>query len=218
MLDRLMAIFQGKIKSEPETPVMLTRPSNVSDGTHLNPDWDYMWETCRIDAHRLREVNQVAETIRANLHRYGQVMNATGVPWELIGAIHYRESSLRFTGCLHNGDRLPGPTRNVPKGRGPFASWEDSAIDAFKLVGFHKIKFEGYVSCLVAAEMFNGRGYRRRGEYSPYVWAGTNWSDERGKFVADGKFNKEAPEKQLGVAAILKALSLEASASSSHPS
>lgn len=203
MLESLLALIRSGFKPVKETPAMLTTPPNPFTGSHLAPDWEYMWDTCKIDDHRRGEVFRTVNQIIGNVHRYRAVERQTGVPWKLIAAIHYRESTLRFSGCLHNGDPLPGPTRNVPKGRGPFGSWEHSAIDALRLVGFHRLGFEDDVACLVGAETFNGKGYRRRGEYSPYVWAGTNWSDERGKFVADGRFDKEAPERQLGVAALI---------------
>ncbi len=46
-----------------------------------------------------------------------RVAEKTGVPWELIGAIHFRESSLDFNKCLHNGDPLGQKTVRVPAGR-----------------------------------------------------------------------------------------------------
>ena len=78
---------------------------------------------------------------------------------------------------MHNGDPLPGPTTHVPKGRGPFISWEAAAIDALKYDGLDKIKLDSIEACLIMAEKFNGLGYRNKGEYSPYVWAGTNTCD-----------------------------------------
>ncbi len=173
------------------------------------PDWEYLWANCTLDKERARELTNVKGKILANLPRYEAVSKETGVNAYLIAALHYRETSLRFDRCLHNGEKLPGPTTLVPKGRGPFSSWEESAIDALRLVGLHRTRPQWPVDCLISSELFNGRGYRRRGILSPYVWAGTNWSDEKGKFVADGKFDRWATEKQLGVAAILMAIEAE---------
>ena len=55
-------------------------------------------------------------------------------------------------------------------------------------------------------EAFNGFGYRKKRLLSPYVWAATTKHTERGKYVADGKFDPNAVEKQLGAVAILKYL------------
>lgn len=58
--------------------------------------------------------------IKKNQARYERVSQATGVPWELIGAIHYRESDFDFGAALHNGDKIIGTGRKtyrVPAGR-----------------------------------------------------------------------------------------------------
>jgi lysozyme family protein len=185
-----------------ESPV-----DNINDGNPARPDWSYLWQTCTLDSNRLAEIKTVCQKIQLNYAKYKEVELKTGVPWKLIAAIHYRESTLNFATCLHNGDPLPGPTYRVPKNRGPFSSWSESAIDALKYDGLHKIKFDSIESQLIMAEKMNGLGYRKTGgEYSPYVWAGTNHSDETGKYVVDGKYSSTAQEKQLGVAAILKGL------------
>ena len=173
-----------------------------------NPDWTELWKTCVVDQNRVTEVTQVCAKILSYKDKYLAVEAKTNVPWYLVAALHYREASLNFNTCLHNGDPLPGPTKHVPKGRGPFKSWEEAAIDALKYDGLDHIKLETVISCLVMAEKFNGLGYRKTGEYSPYVWAGTNQSDETGKYVADGYFSSSAREQQLGVAAIFKGLGI----------
>jgi len=59
-------------------------------------------------------------------------------------------------------------------------------------------------------EGFNGFGYRTRHPevLIPYLWSFTNHY-QKGKFVADGKFDPNAVSKQCGAAAILKPLSLD---------
>ena len=206
-----------QIKPEPiEKPVPTPEPVPMpiaeekdthNDGSPARPDWTYLWDTCLLDYSRLDEIAQVCRKIVLNMGEYKAVQAATGVNWKLVAAIHYRESTLNFKTCLHNGDPLPGPTRKVPKGRGPFKSWHEAAIDALKYDGLHLVKMESIPAMLVVSERFNGLGYRKRGgEYSPYVWAGTNHHDETGKYVVDGKYDPTANEKQLGVAAIIKGL------------
>jgi hypothetical protein len=118
-----------------------------------------------------------------------------------------RESSCNFAGVLHNGEHIIGTGRKttlVPKGRGPFSSWSDAAIDAIKLHGLHKITDWSIERLLYEAERFNGWGYQPRGP-SPYVWSGTNWY-KAGKYIADGVYSATHIDTQLGVAIIWKQL------------
>ena len=48
-------------------------------------------------------------------------------------------------------------------------------------------------------------GYRKRSVATPYLWSFTNHYD-KGKFVADGKYDAEAISKQVGAAILLKEL------------
>lgn len=146
-----------------------------------------------------------ADKIIAAEQRYRAVQASTGVPWYFIGALHMRESSCNFAGVLHNGDRIIGTgglTTRVPAGRGPFATWEESAIDALKLKDMHRVQSWSVARMLYQAEVFNGLGYTGKGINSPYVWAGTN-QEQLGKYVADHKFDPKADDTQLGVAAVL---------------
>src|SRR5690606_14680775 len=54
-------------------------------------------------------------------------------------------------------------------------------------------------------ERYNGLGYRNKGLPSPYLWAGTD-QYVKGKYVADGKFDPNHVDRQLGVAPILMKL------------
>lgn len=159
---------------------------------------------------RSTAINATAAKIEANRARYEVVSKATGVPWDVIGVIHYRESSLNFAGVLHNGQKIIGTgkkTTIVPKGRGPFSTWEQAAIDA--LVNCHpylaKNKDWSLGATLDLLEKYNGLGYRNRGLPSPYLWAGTD-QYVKGKYVADGKFDPNHVDQQLGVAALLMKL------------
>jgi len=155
-------------------------------------------------------INQQADKILANRARYEAVSKATGVPWDVIGVIHYRESSGDFKGVLHNGQKIIGTgkkTTIVPKGRGPFSTWEEAAIDALvnappKAAMNKDWSIAGTLDIL---EKYNGLGYRNKGLPSPYLWAGTD-QYMKGKYVADGKYDPEHVDKQLGVAPILMKL------------
>lgn len=156
---------------------------------------------------RSTQINAQAAKIIASRPRYEVVAKATGVPWDVIGVIHYRESSNDFRGVLHNGQRIIGAgkkTTLVPKGRGPFSTWEEAAIDA--LANCHpylaRNKDWSIGATLDKFEAYNGLGYRNKGLPSPYLWAGTD-QYAKGKYVADGKFDPNHVDTQLGVAPIL---------------
>ena len=156
---------------------------------------------------RSTAINAAAEKIIANRSRYEVVAKATGVPWDVIGVIHYRESSNDFRGVLHNGQKIIGTgkkTTIVPKGRGPFSTWEEAAIDALANCHPHLAKNKDWSigTTLDKLEAYNGLGYRNKGLASPYLWAGTD-QYAKGKYVADGKFDPNHVDQQLGVAAIL---------------
>lgn len=156
---------------------------------------------------RSAAAKSVADRINLNKPRYQAVAARTGVPWEFIAVTHYREANLDFNTYLGNGEPLNRKTRLVPKGRGPFASWEDGAVDALvnappKAASNTDWSIGGTLEKL---EEYNGLGYYKRGQPSPYLWAGTD-QYVKGKYVADGVYDPNHIDTQLGVAAVLKAL------------
>lgn len=185
------------------------------------PNYPEIVKTLKIDENRLIELKTLKARFSATRERYEIVSTKVFIeytdneygaitreyfPVDLMFALHFRESSLDFKGVLHNGERILGTgrkTKLVPSGRGPFLTWEEAAIDALMLKKAMFPREWTLASKLEFAEKFNGLGYRNTSEFSPYVFAGTNFHDETGKYVADGKYSSTAPEKQLGVAAIL---------------
>ncbi|MFM5907658.1 MAG: hypothetical protein ACKOPO_08745 [Novosphingobium sp.] len=148
--------------------------------------------------------------IRKSRERYDGVARSTGVPWYFTAIVHGMEASFNFRAHLHNGDfPLSARTRQVPSGRPlrwlPPSDWESSAGDALRLMGFAGAQDWSLPRLLYRLEAFNGFGYRRMGRATPYLWSFTSNYD-RGKFVADGKFNAKARSQQCGGAALLKLL------------
>ena len=164
-----------------------------------------------IKSDRTSEAMKAADAIKANRERYEVVEKETGVPWWFIGALHYREASLSFKTHLHNGDSLSARTKNVPKGYpkagSPPFTWEFSAVDALEYDKLTGLEWSSMQKALDRAEAYNGLGYKKKGLPSPYVWGGTS-VQKAGKYVADGKFSATTWDKQLGVAAIWKALGI----------
>lgn len=151
------------------------------------------------------QAERFANKIIAAEAQYRTVQNATGVPWYFIGALHMRESSCNFAGVLHNGERIIGTGRVTslePPNRGPFATWEEAAVDALKLKNMHRVQAWSVARMLYQAEVFNGLGYVGKGVNSSYVWAGTN-HEQLGKYVADHVWDASHDDTQPGVAAVL---------------
>jgi lysozyme family protein len=78
-------------------------------------------------------------------------------------------------------------------------------MDAMRLLGFTNQSDWSLPRTLHRLEAFNGFGYRRIGKPSPYLWSFTS-NYERGKYVADGRYDPRARSQQCGTAAMLKVL------------
>lgn len=171
----------------------------------LKGDYAARWAAMEIRPERKGDVFAVAQKVISGKSRYMTVSGATGVPWFVVGVIHAMECGLNWRGCLANGDPWNKRTVNVPRGKGPWASWEEAAIWALRYDGLDKIKDWNPTQLAWALEKYNGLGYRPRGVPSPYLWSFTN-QYERGKYVSDGVWNAMAVSGQPGGMAILKAM------------
>lgn len=103
-----------------------------------------LWAKATIRDAKAAEANEAADYIIKHRARYEKVAERIGAKevWPLIGAIHWREASGNFEGILHNGQKIIGTGRKTtlePKNRGPFSSWEEAAVDALVLKGWHRI-------------------------------------------------------------------------------
>jgi lysozyme family protein len=174
-------------------------------------EYDVLWAGISLRKETAPEVMATARQIVENRPRYNLISEATGVPWFVIGVIHSLECSLSFAKHLHNGDPMadksgrPLATKRIPAGRGPFLTWDESAIDAIKYDKLDKEKDWSVARIAWHFERFNGMGYANKGLPSPYLWSFTT-AYEKGKFVEDGVYSPVAVSKQAGAMAILKAL------------
>lgn len=176
------------------------------------PNYQFLFETCVLtkDPRQLREVDFVCRVILLNDSRslYEKVSEFVSVPWPLIAAIHFRESSQNFHCHLHNGDPLRARTVHVPSGRPEFGeppfTWIESATDALSELNWYPPEWD-IAGSLEFLERYNGLGYQKRGLYSPYLW---NYTDKyiSGLYVADGKFDPFKIEHRPGCVALLKML------------
>lgn len=180
--------------------------------TKLSNEYQDLFASAVVNPAKQSAVKVMQDKITANRSRYEEVEQSTKVPWFVVATIHSLEGSLNFKTHLHNGDPLTARTVHVPKGRPlgtPPFTWEESAIDALQFDGLTTVTKWTLPMILFKLEGFNGFGYRTRHPevLTPYLWSFTNHY-QKGKFVADGKFDPNAVSKQCGGAAILKALSL----------
>jgi lysozyme family protein/peptidoglycan hydrolase-like protein with peptidoglycan-binding domain len=180
----------------------------------LRADYRRLWD--KVAVTQTAEARRQAQLISNHRTTYEDAGMAVGAPWWVIAVLHLREAGEgdvgRWLCVLHNGEKIIGTglkTRLVPEGRGPFTSFRAAAIDAFDVEGLRDrcewsecpIEFLAYVS-----EKFNGFGYRdERNMVSPYLWGGTS-VQQRGKYVADRKFDENAMDQQIGTMAVLKSL------------
>lgn len=186
------------------------RLSTAHNFAALKSEYRTLFETAEIRAEHADALDWQAKLIAGSRERYEKVGEEVKVPWYFIGAIHGLEASFNFRAHLHNGDfPLVRRTRQVPAGRPlvwlPPSDWASSAKDALKLLGFTGQTDWSLERTLYRLEAYNGFGYRKRLTPTPYLWCFSNHY-ERGKFIADGKWNPTARSRQCGAAVVLKAL------------
>lgn len=170
------------------------------------------WDACHIPADKGPTFKAAADRLMSPNYRQryeavSKMLSAEGktVPWWFIAVAHYRESNADFNTYLGNGQDLDKKTTIVPKGRGPFETWEAGAYDALVNCPPFPAKNKDWTigGSLAMLEAYNGPGYANKGLPSPYIWSGTD-QYEKGKYTADGKFDADAVDQQLGCAGILK--------------
>jgi lysozyme family protein len=169
------------------------------------PQYAKQWDGMKIKAGRQHDFDHIASKILASKARYEKIQRKTGVPWWLVAVLHTRESDGNFHTYLGNGQPLNRVTTIVPKGRGPFATFEAGAEDALKIDGLSAVKDWRLEKALYYCETFNGWGYANKGLPSPYIFGGTS-VQKPGKYVADGKFNSKVWDAQPGCAPIIATL------------
>lgn len=174
--------------------------------TQLKKDNAQRWKNMKPDPAVVPLIDKIAKRLVAPAAKtqYQAVSAITKVPWAVIAVIHEREASQSFKASIAQGDPWNKVSIHVPKGRGPFASWQDAAVDALVNCAPKAASWPDWSTggALTLLEEYNGLGYAARGLPSPYVWASTD-QYKKGKFVSDGHFDPNAVDTQLGCAALL---------------
>src|SRR5262245_60562002 len=177
----------------------------------LRGEYGELWRRMEVRAEHAASVDRIARRLIGFKPRYEKVAQGIRVPWAVIAALHQRESDADFATHLHNGDPLTARTRHVPAGRpqhgSPPFQWEESAIDALTMPNhaLHLVKDWTIERACYEIEKYNGFGYRNNHPEvkSPYLWSfSTNY--QRGKYVADGRFDANAVDQQCGTMPMLR--------------
>lgn len=171
----------------------------------LWPTYAKQWDSMTIRPSRLAEFKSIAKRLFDAKGRYVNVQNKTGVPWYMIAVIHEREASQNWNTQLAQGDPLHRRSTHVPRGMGPYDTWEEGALAALKYDGLTKVQDWRLEKILFHLEQFNGWGYHLHGVPSAYVWAGSTVYT-RGKYVADGVWSSGAIDTQPGCAPLIRCL------------
>lgn len=180
---------------------MMDHPFNI-----LRPEYEQCLATMRVQRPIL--VNMAAELVLKpeNLKRYIDVGASTGVPAALIGALDYRESGCNPAKALGQGDRWNAVSTHVPRGKGPFVSWQDAA-DFYVNYGHLNDASQPWTWAYVCwkGEAWNGFGPRNHGRHTGYLWACTSIYDG-GKYIGDGQWDPKASDQQVGIIPLMRRL------------
>lgn len=182
----------------------------------LKEEYKSLYDNMKISTIADLEVTETIREIIPHFSRYEAVEKETKVHRKLIAALHHKEASGRFSRCLHNGQLWSKVTTIVPKGRGPFKSWEYAAIDALNLkssmlttMNIKTVDDWTIEKALYYAERYNGMGYRNKKINSPYLWSGSPNTYTKGGYKFDGIYDENHVIKNIGIAIILKKLDFE---------
>lgn len=166
----------------------------------LMPEYVRLLTTMQVDPRRAPEIERWAQKLAGPMYwpRYEQVQGMIAAPGELVAALDYRESSANPRCALGQGDPWSERSTHYPPG-GPFPSWVAAAVYYLHRQHFddHSHEWSWPYVCW-KAEAWNGFGSRNHGIHTGYLWAGTNHY-QRGKYVADGKWDPTFVDQQVGV-------------------
>jgi lysozyme family protein len=180
----------------------------------LRPEYERRLASLKVT--RRSEVNRVAEKLCSDdvLEHYLPVAAATNVPVIFQAATFERESSTDFRCSPAQGDPWKLISTHVPRGRGPYKSWIQCAIDSYErervgVLAPGVTRWDAAYFCW-KVEAFNGFGPRNHGRPSGYIYAGTDQYDPPtgpgGKYASDGVWVPGMVDKQLGALPVALAM------------
>ena len=171
------------------------------------------WQKSQILRSRELEVEGVSARLCAPKAKaiYQQIAQAVwGAPdrWWFVAIVHEREASQNFHKSIAQGDPWNQRSTHVPRGIGPFRDFISCAVFVLNRCAPYPAKWKDWSigGVLTLFESYNGTGYEiYHHEPSPYDWGATN-IEQQGKYVADGRYNPNVWDLQVGCAAMLKGM------------
>lgn len=172
-------------------------------------EYTALWNSMAIHAEKIPAIDSVAKLLYMMKPRLLKTAEVTHVPWHTIAVIRYREGGIDpgWRKNIANGQSWEQETTIVPKGRGPFHTWEEAAYDALVNCTPHASRWKdwsiGGELCLL--EQYNGEGYWEHGWANPYLWSFSNHY-VRGKYGSDGHYNPGLVDAEIGCAPLIARL------------
>jgi lysozyme family protein len=165
---------------------------------------EYTTDLANAQPTRSTEAIAIAKNLLVNRDRFLAMQSLCGVPALWVMPVFERENP-SFASYLGNGDPLDKVTIHVPRGRGPFASWEAGAADALALDHITQVTPWTWPMACYEWELWNGFGPRNHGRPSGYVWSGTTIY-QGGKYIADGVWSRGTWDSQMGCVELARAI------------
>ena len=171
----------------------------------LAADYNRCLSICETLPSWKRKIDKRSSDILKLKSHYESVSSKTNVPILWLMVINERESSSNLNTYLGNGQSLRRRTTEVPRGRGPFATWEEGALDALHVDRIDSVTDWTWNKMCYEEELWNGFGPRMHGKHTGYLWAGTNIYDG-GKYVSDGVWSSRVWDTQIGTVPLMRSL------------
>ena len=180
----------------------------------LRPELEHLLALMKIT--RPRPIDEGCHRIvTRGLDVYRELGAKTNVPPVLLAALDLREGDCNPATGIGQGDRWDRVSTHVPRGKGPFASW--LAANIYYVRYDHLDSTNGLVPpgwtwafAVYKSNAWNGWGPNAHGRHSGYPWSCTNIYDEAtdgkpagGKYVADGRWDPAALDRQPGTVPVM---------------
>ena len=155
-------------------------PEEIDSKKRTMKYYQSLWDHMKIRESKKGYIAVALQRILNYEQMYREAEKLTGVDWRITGILHYMESGCDIRKQILNGEYITRKTKKVPKGYGPWDSFSESCVDAYKRHPF--VKGMTIAEILYRMERFNGLGYIKRGINSPYLWSYSNHYT-KGKYV-----------------------------------
>jgi lysozyme family protein len=169
--------------------------------------YEDLYSTIKILPDWTDSADHAASLVLDGQDRYQQAADLVGVPWTFIGLVHLMECDCDFNSQILNGESWKKRTTLVPKGLGPWDSWEASCLEpnAPEALWRYKGKYVWTLGRMAKEfERWNGFGYAVRNKESPYLWSGSQHGIGTGKYRYDGRYSPTAVSDQPGALVVLR--------------